>query len=386
MPSTNLYAAHNQWASRPADQRFQTLPALLETVNKRRNLSRTQDVHIGKVEALVHNVDGKETIVLNHGIHKVEPSHWSFGQVATTVKAPASYLRTLPPALAVDNLNHGIRTMEKEIGDRKFMTVLDEDGNLNTLQALTSPTYGRIWDADVVNKVMVMNDRTGNKFYNPHAYKRDAEGGFGGGTEPSGLYASDHDVFIFMIDGGSLLDIGGDQKRAQLSRGFIVSNSEVGAKAFSLTTFLFNHVCGNHIIWGATGVKQLCIRHTQGGPERFVQEAAPALLDYVNSSAKEETEAIKRAQDFLIPVPDAAKQNTTELRKATMEWVMSKGKFSKGEVFSAIDWANKDEGDCRTLWQVVQGFTASAREIEFLDARMDLESRASKLLNLVSGN
>jgi hypothetical protein len=380
----NLYTAHNQWANRPADQRFQTLQALLAAVNHRRNLSRTEDVAIGKVEAAVHQIDGKDTIILNHGVKMVEPSNWSFGQLAATVKAPASYLRTLPPALAVDNLNHGIHRFAEEIGDRKFMSVLDEEGELNTLQALTSPTYGRIWDGDVVNKVMVMNENTGNKFFNPKAYTRDADGGFSGATEPSGLYASDRDVFIFMIDGGSLLDVG--NQRAELSRGFIVSNSEVGSKTFSLTTFLFNHVCGNHIIWGAKDVKQLCIRHTSGGPDRFINEAAPALLNYVNSSAKEETEVIKRAQDFLIPVPEEAKVNTTALRKATIEWITAQGKFSKGEAAEAIDWANKDDGDCRTLWQIVQGFTASARCIEYLDARMDLETRAGKLLNLVSGN
>lgn len=368
--------AHTQWANRPADQRFQTIEALAEAVSKRRNLSRASDVDLAVVDAEVETIDDKETIVLTNGKRHVEPSHWSFGQFSGIIGAPASYLRTLPPHLAVQNIRHGISVKAGEVGQRKFMTVIDEDGKLNTLQAVTSTTYGRIWDADCVNAVQQLNERTGNKFYNPKAYSRET-----GEPVPSGLYASDRDIFIFMIDGGSMFDLG---ERAKLNRGFIVTNSEVGCKTFSLTTFLFNTVCGNHIIWGAQNVNELIIRHTKNGPQRFIDEAAPTLLSYVNASAEAETTVVKRAMDFLIPVSQAALADSKKLKEETIAWVRSKGRFSNGEVAEAIDYCNTEDGDCRTLWQIVQGLTASAREITFADARVDLESRAGNLLDLVS--
>lgn len=366
--SITLSTAHNQWANRPSDQRYQSIEQLAEAVGKRRNLSRAIDVTVKNISAKVIDVGGKETVVLNHGIKQVEPSHWAFGQMAATVKAPAAYLRDLPPRLVAENLNHGLQKYADEVGDRKFMTLIDENGELNTLQAVTSTSYGRIWDADVVSSVQRLNERTGGKFYNPKAYP--VGGKFGGEPVPSGLYASDRDVFIFMIDGGSVLDVG---PRAQLNRGFIVGNSEVGSKTFWLTTFLFNTVCCNHYIWGAQDIRHLSIRHTRNGPARFDAEAAPTLLEYINSSSKGEEDAIRKAIDYLLP------SGKTEL----VEWVQSKGKFSKGEIMEAIGFANREEGDCRTLWNLVQGFTASARDVAWIDSRADLEMRASALLDIV---
>jgi hypothetical protein len=65
-----------------------------------------------------------------------------------------------------------------------------------------------------------------------------------------------------------------------------------------------------------------------------------------------------------------------------VEFARSKGKFSKSEVKEAIEFARREEGDCRTLWQLVQGGTAYARGFEYVDARTETETRFSALLNL----
>jgi hypothetical protein len=41
-----------------------------------------------------------------------------------------------------------------------------------------------------------------------------------------------------------------------------------------------------------------------------------------------------------------------------------------------------EEGDCRTLWHVIQGATAHARGFDYVDARVELETKAGKLLEL----
>ncbi len=38
----------------------------------------------------------------------IAPTHWSFGQLASQVGAPAAYLRQLPAALAGINLQYGL--------------------------------------------------------------------------------------------------------------------------------------------------------------------------------------------------------------------------------------------------------------------------------------
>lgn len=48
----------------------------------------------------------------------------------------------------------------------------------------------------------------------------------------------------------------------------------------------------------------------------------------------------------------------------------------------AVQFARAEEGRCESLWDLVNGFTASARSIEYADARIELESRAGKLMAL----
>lgn len=355
----NLMVANEQWRNRPADQRFETLTALRESVHNRRLRSRSVDIDCTRLSV----EDTGKSILINSQITPCEPSHWSFGQLSTLVKAPAGYLRTLPRPLLTQCLQHGLSN-----GDRdtvKFMTVASETDAPNTLQAVTSSTYGRIWDADVVDAVQRIVDRTNGKFFNPKDWSGKA----------SGLYASDHDVFAFMIDGGSMVDAG---PRAQLNRGFIVWNSETGAKTFGLMTFLFNVVCGNHIVWGAQDVNKLVIRHTSGGPYRFDSEAAPVLQAYADAQAQPVIDTVRRAQDRLIDG-----HNRPDFVESVLpEFCNRAAKFSRAEIREAVAFAKAEEGDCKTLWHLVQGFTAYARGFDYIDSRVDLETRAGKLLNL----
>lgn len=354
----NLMEAHNQWKSRPADQRFETLQSLRDSVHGRRIRSRAKNEDITAIRADV--VDGN--LILNSRIAPSEPNHWSFGQLATWLKAPASYLRTLPINLTADCLNNGIK--QSKFNTLKFMSVERNNGP-DILQAVTSTTYGRIWDADVVDMTGRLVERSGGRFHNPLAYTPD------GSTKPQGLYASDRDVFIFMIDGGSKLEV---HDRAKLNRGFIIWNSEVGNSTFGMMLFMFNEVCGNHIIWGASDVSKLVIRHTKNGPARFDSEAFPQLMEYCESSTKETEDTIRKASDMILGSND----------DEVIEWLKKTEKFSKREITEGMRFAKVEEGDCRTLWQVVQGLTEYARGFEYVDSRIELETRAGNLLKFAS--
>jgi len=47
--------------------------------------------------------------------------------------------------------------------------------------------------------------------------------------------------------------------------------------------------------------------------------------------------------------------------------------------------ADQEEGGARSLMDIVNGITAYARGFKHTDARVDLETKAGKLLELVSG-
>jgi hypothetical protein len=78
----------------------------------------------------------------------VAPTHWSFGQLASLVGAPATYLRQLPAPLAGINLQYGLTSHRAE----QVKTLEIEDGCIE-LRAVTGPDYGRIFDHELVAAV-----------------------------------------------------------------------------------------------------------------------------------------------------------------------------------------------------------------------------------------
>jgi len=364
-----LTTANEQWRTRPADERYESLASLRDAVMTRRERTRAFDVDLTDLRAK----EDAGGLVFNSGIAPARPSHWAFGQLSSIVGAPASYLRKLPVELVARCINSSLESYREDRDALKVMTVEGED--IDTMQAVTSRTYGRIWDADVVEAVDRIVDRSGGRFFNP----KDWSG------KPSGLYASDHDVFCFMIDGGSIVDGGGERDR--LNRGFFVWNSETGARTFGLMTFLFRVVCGNHLVWDAQDVSRMIVRHSSGGPARFDREAMPALLSYVNASAKPAEDAIAKAKGMrLIDLVNIPGQTVaTETGRLGDEWqkaFAAKYDFRRAQVRDAVQFARAEEGRCETLWDLINGFTASARSIEYADARIELETRAGKLMAL----
>jgi len=366
--NVNLYEASSQWRSRPTDQRFETLDALAAAVNARRKVSRAQDINLRTID-IEADVESDRIQLIDSRAQVLNPSHWSFGQLCQRVGAPAGYLRDLPVELAAQNLQHNVKKLAEDDAKLRFLTVESPSENFveaNRLQAVTSTTYGRIWDADVVAACQKLVDRSGGKFFNP----KDWSG------RPSGLYASDHDVFMFMIDGGSIVDGGGD--RDQLHRGFFMWNSETGARALGMKTFLFRHACGNHIVWGAEEITEYILRHSQGAPDRFNNEVYGKLVEFTNASAKPLEDQVRRAKNFLLPFTDGKKAGEGLIEFGT------KHGFTRPEIRGAYACANDEEGQCANLWDFINGLTAHARGYEFVDSRIDLEGRAGKLMNLVS--
>lgn len=97
----------SEWFSRPDDERFLSLSELFESVNSRSERSRTRTVETGaiRVEASGDNAERLSLILILPGAAEpASPTHWSFGQIASLVGAPAAYLRQLPAALAGINL------------------------------------------------------------------------------------------------------------------------------------------------------------------------------------------------------------------------------------------------------------------------------------------
>lgn len=356
---SNLMAANQQWRQRPADERFETLLGLKTAVLDRRNISHEGDVKIKDLRVIP---GGNNDIVMTMGDAPVplELTHWGFGQLCQMAKAPASYIRSLTPELASANLNYSL-PMAKE--DAKVL--LAYNGKAEA-RAFTSTTYGRIWDIDVVNAVERITDRNPS-WHNPPAYSV-KEAVNRSVIVNSGLYASDRDVWMFFVDEDHKIEINGEF----LSRGFFVWNSEVGKTSFGITTFMYRYVCNNHIVWGAHDVKDIRIRHSANAPARAFHDIMPKLKNYIESSVITETATIQKAIEYY---PGGLTKD------GMVDWLTNKG-FTRNVSENAYAYAVREEGDGSSLWNIVQGLTAMARDKAHIDDRVGIERQAGRLLEL----
>ncbi|MFZ1683732.1 MAG: hypothetical protein WAU88_06325 [Candidatus Zixiibacteriota bacterium] len=354
---TNLYDAHNQWLERPPDERFPDLNALYCFVKGRRERSSEEARQLRHV-ALVTTPDG--AIAVNGETPPAYLTNWAFSQLAINVGAPAKYLRTLPPDMVRDCLRHGL----DRSGERCKLLLRSDpfghgSGERLTAAAFTSPTYGRIWDSDVIESLMHALEGTG--WHVPPAHPSH-------GNSNAGLYASDRDMFAFFVNDDHPVAVGD----ATLGRGFFLWNSETGAATFGLTTFLYNYVCGNHIVWGADQVSELRIVHRHRAPDRLYRDALPILNRFVEETAVSDRVRYTVERAMAIKISGAAGE--------VLDWFSSKP-FTKFEVVAGYQAGLNAGDDVSTVWGMVQGLTAAARTLPHTDARVNLERRAGSLLS-----
>jgi hypothetical protein len=360
----NITTASNQWASRPDDQRYLSLDDLAAAVSARRDLSRASNVCLDSL-CVDNDQDGQILLTPPDGQFSPVPfTNWSFGQLASLVGAPAAYLRKLPAPLARVNLQYGLEGTDGGRQDAKLLYRPSlESQTPGEVRAFTSTSYGRIWDAQVVAAVQRINQD--NRWHVPLKAYNGVNS-----TSATTLYASDRDVFVFLVDEARPIELDGQT----YFRGFYTWNSEVGKAAFGLASFLYSYVCANRIIWGARDVEELRIRHTSLAPDRFVEQAQPALVAMSEASPQPIVEAIRTAR-------------TTRVGKTVADveaWLAGKG-FGRAESKLAITLAQRggdtgSSGDPTNVWDLVQGGTAAARAIGHTDSRLDQERRWSSLL------
>ncbi|AMK25791.1 MULTISPECIES: hypothetical protein [Sphingobium] len=369
----NIGRVSSEWYSRPDDEKFLSLTDLYDSVRARADRATTRIVESRAVRVEARSEDAERLSLFVPGDDRpVAPTNWSFGQLSSLVGAPASYLRSLPAALAGINLQHGLLAHRGE-----QVKLLQTEEGRTELRAVTGPDYGRIWDYELVSAVMKIAGNGvgdtrwkvpgvldwGSMHYNPYVdVTRDT----------TTLYASDRDVFLFLVDDTHPIEAGrlanGDPDL--FFRGFYCWNSEVGSKTLGMATFYLRAVCMNRNIWGAENFEEISIRHSKFAANRFAHETAPALENFADSSPRSFIDGIRTARERIVARTDEDRE--TFLRKQG---------FSKAETGKIISTVLAEEGHPpASLFDFVQGITAHARTKSNQDNRLDLEAKGRKLL------
>jgi hypothetical protein len=364
----------SEWFSRPADERYLSLSDLFAAVRGRTERSRTRTVESAAIRVEANRDDAERlTIALPGSEAPVVPTHWSFGQLASLVGAPAAYLRGLPAPLAGINLQYGLTSHRAE----QVKTLEIENGRVE-LRAVTGPDYGRIYDHELVAAVQrIAGNGTGDTrwkvpgvldwstgVYNPRVDVT---------QDTTTLYASDRDVFLFLVDDLNPIQAGRlpDGTPDYFFRGFYCWNSEVGSKTLGIASFYLRAVCQNRNLWGVEDFEEITIRHSKYAASRFAHEAAPALTRFANSSPISFVNGIKVARAKIVARTDEDRS----------EFLRKRG-FSKAETVKIIETVLNEEGrKPESVFDFVQGITAVARSKTHQDARLDMEARAKNLLD-----
>jgi hypothetical protein len=363
----------SEWFSRPDDERYLSLTELYDTVKARaeRATARTVESRAVRVEANREDTERLSLIVPGQD-EPIAPTHWSFGQLCSLVGAPASYMRQLPAPLAGINLQHGLLSHRAEL----VKTLEAEDGRIE-LRAVTGPDYGRIWDHELVAAVMrIAGNGVGDTMWKVPGvldWATMTHNPFVDVTkDTTTLYASDRDVFLFLVDDTHPIEAGRlpNGEPDLYFRGFYCWNSEVGSKTLGIASFYLRAVCMNRNLWGVEGFEEISIRHSKFAAQRFAHEAAPALTSFANSSPAPFVAGIKAARERIAARTDEDRE--TFLRKRG---------FSKAETGKIIETVLQEEGrPPESIFDFVQGMTAHARTKAHQDTRLELETKAKTLL------
>jgi len=361
---TTLTQANQQWSSRPADERFLSLTALNEYTHAVRASSKARQISSRGLTAVPVDGDHKALQVVGPSGARVDLTNWSFGQLAARAGAPAGYLRNLPAEMAADCINFGLQH-EREIEDvGVLLTAAPESGGVARLAAVTGPQYGRIWNSQITGALVDRfgDGRTGD-FRVPGEFGKAVEVT----TRNTTLYASDRDMFVFLADEKNRIELPNrrDGQSGSMARGFFVWNSEVGSSTLGISTFLFDYVCANRIVWGASNISEIKIRHTGGATDRWLQEVVPAIETYANGST----------QGIVAAIEDARSRRIDDVAGFLAK------RFSRSQSSAIMAAHLTDEGrPIETLWDAATGITGYARGIAHQDARVQIEREAGKLL------
>jgi hypothetical protein len=384
----NLMQASNQWATRPDDERFSTLQDLHAAVENYRRIACESKPRWADLRAIAD--DGAVKLQGVNGTPS-NLTHWSFGQLASRAGAPGGYLRTLPAPLAAECLNTGLHA--RGSSDQAFLMFHKSESGL-MLRAATSLEYSRIWNRDVTEKLLrLVPDgwrvpparpcRAGQAGARPATFEDTISIPGAGGQSvrvgdmiaPAGLYASDNDCFVFMVNERKPIEIPGEQY--PLYRGFFCWNSEVGASSFGMSAFLFRGACGNHIVWDSKAVREMRLRHVGIADRRAEWHLTTTLRDYTNRATSEDADRVVKAQSKILgKTKDEVIDFLFGLRLPALSRKMADEAYETTERNYPLD------GSPRTAWGIAQGLTRVSQTQSYADDRVELDRAAGRVMQI----
>jgi hypothetical protein len=344
MPKQNLTGAHDQLFRRTPDETFPSLQALWERCQAEKERSTDRWRPPQAIRPMPD--EGRLTLDLGEGNEPFRLNDWSFTQFCTLAGVSKETVNRLSPDTA------GRVFMETMPGGNKPLQVFTEN---DLVRSIHGHAYTRLHNADVLTML-----REFAVDFRPPQEATD------GGT---GLYCGEQDLFCFMIDPTGWAEIEGEA----FAPGFYVWNSEVGRRSVGLSTFWFQAVCQNHIIWDAVEVTEFARKHTGKVGEALgdIRRIVEALVEKRDARRDGFAAVVRKAMETKLG------EDAEEAMKA-----LAKAGITRTLATRALDIA-KVTGRF-TIFAVVDALTKLAGELANAGDRTESDQRASSLLALAA--
>jgi len=389
----DLMLACNQWAKRPKDERFWTLNGLYDATLALHSRCVTSTVIPESLDVIFND---QEPCLRGSAGNVARFSYPGFGQFCSLVGAPADYMRRLgesDTALVSQCLSVGLRDRTEK--GRKLSLLLHRNGGL-MVHAITSPEYVRIWDDEIVNRLLNLPElgwrvppaRPPAQWDGETrpATADDVLSGSGGGglsinvgdiIAPAGLYygMGDPNLFVFMVREADSIEAG----PRVLSRFLVITHDITGRGCFKGTFGYYDHVCGNHILWGGQVAFEVAIRHLGNQVGRRIDRALVEVETKTHSlrdGLAEDQEKVKKARLYLL---GQAKDDVLDLLFGKLK-VAPKRDL---EAAYLVAEKNRDAyGPPNTAWAMASGLAEVSQGSPFIEQRHKLDVAAGKILEM----
>ena len=342
---TNLTHASRELFRRSPDERFASMQELAEhcRIQKAASIDRWQPP-----QHLCAAVQDDRLVVTAGTDGAFALNDWSFSQLCNLSRVSKDTVNRLTPETAARVFGETMPSGQKP------MQLLTTG---STMRSIHGVAYTRLWNLDLVNVVREF----ATDFQPPQP-------GCNGGT---GLYCGEQDLFCFLIDPTGWAEIDGQA----FAPGFFVWNSEVGKRSIGISTFWFQCLCQNHIVWDAVDVTSVNRKHTAG-----VHSALGDVRRTLETLIQRRDE---RRDGFARVMQKAMREKLGTDADEVMK-VLSKHGINRQLAKQALELA-RDQG-AFTIFAVVDALTRLAQNCKNAGDRLDVDQQAASLFDLVSSS
>jgi len=341
---TNLTQASRELFSRSPDERFASLADLSAFCEQQRSKAKERWHPPPEIapEVAYASENGLGLTLGHDGAFLL--NDWSFGQLCRLAGVQKSTVNRLTAETASRVLSETLP------GGAKPLQVLTQD---DCVRSVHPASYTRLYNAELLEVI----GEFGGEFSPPPP-------GFNGAT---GLYAGEQDVFCFLVDPNGWIDIRGEE----FAPGFFAYNSEVGRRSVGISTFWYQRICGNHIVWDATDVCEFHRKHTAN--VRDALDEIRRMIEQLIARRDERKDAfaglVDRAMD--VKLGDDAEEVELALRQRGIPAALAKRSITSTPPWQ--DW---------TVFSAVDALTRIARDERYAGSRVEADQRAASLLAL----